>query len=309
MYLKTKTPIFLLITLALFFGLKNEVAFAGFGVSPASVSNQNLVPGSFYEQDVFLVQSHPDVDLNAVVTVDAGKINNWIKIENGNSFVIPKDVQQFPMKVDVMVPSDAAFANYKGTITVSTSPVGVQKDGVSVTLGANIAVDLNVTSLKVSDFSIQNFQIPDTTVGSPIKFLIKVKNDGNVENGPTKVGLTFFDQYHSKQLSQQEEPITEKVGSFQTKDISVEFPNNLAVGQYWADVKIYSEDKTIVDSRIIFNVVKESPNASKNNGSINLSQLPAWAYLAIAIVGFLIVIVLIVGVLPRKKKTTTKHKR
>jgi len=299
---KTKTILFLF-TLLLFFGFQKNIALAGgFGVSPSSVSNQNLVPGSVFEEDVILVQSQPDVDLNATVTVDAEKINSWFKIENGNTFVIPKGIQQFPMKVDVAVPPDANLGEYKGSITVNTSPVGAQKSGVSVVLGAEVAIDLNVTDIKVSDFSIQSFQIPDVKKGLPIKFIIKVKNDGNVENGPTKVGLTFFDQYHDKQLGQQEESITEKVPAFGVKDVSVEFPNNLDVGTHWADVKIYNDDETIADSKIVFNVVGKL--AAKPLFNLpNFSAVPVWEYLlAIAILIIIILVVVIIIILRKKNK-------
>jgi hypothetical protein len=309
MKLNTKTFIFLFAALT-FFIFSGGAVFAGFGVSPASLLNKNLVPGSFFEQDIYLVQSQPDIDLNVVVTIDAGKINDWIKIENGNNFIIPKGTQQFPMKVNVNVPSNAELGNYKGTITVNTSPAGAQKDGVSVTLGANIAINLDVTSIKVSDFSIQNFQIPDAVKGSPIKFVIKIKNDGNVDNGPTKVGLTFFDQYHSQQLGQQEVAITEKVKSFQTKDISVEFPNNLDIGSYWADVKLYNNEETIIDSKIVFAVVSPTDVKKEQEKFVfpDFSMIPLWAYLlAGAIVIILILVVTIILIL-RKNKNKNDEK-
>ncbi len=295
--MNTKTKIILfLFAVTILFSFQKDFALAGFGISPPSVTNSNLVPGSFYEQDVYLVQSNPDVDLNATVTVDAGEINSWIKIENGNSFVIPKGKQQFPMKVDVSVPTDAKFGEYKGTISINTSPVGVQKDGVSIVLGANIKIDLSVTSLKVSDFSIQNFQILSASKGSPVKLVIKVKNDGNVENGPTKASLTFFDQYHSKQLGQQEVLITEKAKSFETKDITVEFPNDLDVGSYWADVKIYSDDKTIVDSKVVFDV-------GVGQTVSNLSLTSSWSYILL----FLIVLTGFLFYMKKRKHHNNAH--
>jgi len=313
MNFKTKTLLFIFIT-TIFFISQGSIAFAGFGVSPSSLANKNLVPGSFYTQDIYLVQSTPDADLKATVIVDAGKINNWIKIENGNSFTIPKGKQQFLMKVSVNVPSNAELGKYKGSITINTSPAGPQKSGVSVVLGAEVSIDLDVTSIKVSDFAIQNFQIPDVAKGSPIKFLVKVKNDGNVDNGPTRVGLTFFDQYHSKQLGSQEENITEKVKSFQTKDVLVEFPNNLDVGSYWADVKIYSEDKVVVNSKIVFDVTSGSPLASKNMKNLftlpNFSAIPFWAYLlAVAIVIIVILIIAIIFILFKTRKHHVKKKK
>jgi len=306
MNLKSKILLLLLIGIPLFV-FQNNIVKAGFGISPPSVINKNLVPGSYYEQDIFLVQSQPDVDLSATITINADKIKNWIKIENGNTFVIPKGNQQFPMKVDVNIPSNAELGEYKGSITVSTSPVGAPKSGVSVVLGANVSIDLNVTGIQVSNFSIQNFQIPDASKGSPIKFIIKIKNDGNTDNGPTKVGLTYFDQYHSKQLGQQEEMVTDKVKSFQTGDISVEFPNTFDVGSYWADVKIYNSDKIAVDSKLVFNVIAGAPAQAKPKpfaiSMPNLSAIPLWVYLlTFAVIIILILIIVIIVILRKSKK-------
>ena len=146
--------------------------------------------------------------------------------------------------------------------------------------------------------------------------MIKVKNDGNTDNGPTKVGLTFFDQYHSTQLGQQEENVTEKVKSFQTEDISVDFPNNLEVGQYWADVKIYSGDAVAVDSKIVFNVggaeVAKNINQKPVSFSMpNLSAIPFWIYLIIAavIVILVLVVIIIVLVFHKEERHVAKKKK
>lgn len=290
MNLKTKIILFSFAVLSIF-SFQNNFALAGFGISPPSVTNKDLVPGSFYQQDVYLLQGVSDTAVNVEVTVDAGKINNWIKIENGNSFVIPKGTQKFPMKVSISVPTEAKFGQYKGTINIKTSPVGSPKDGVSVNVGANINVDLVVSSKEVSGFSVENFQISDIKKGFPISLSMRIKNVGNVENGPTKVSLTFFDQYHSQQVDQQEVLLTEKVKSFETKDIIVEFPNNLETGSYWADVRIYNNDEVIVDGKIVFAVLSE-PVASE---AVEKSNSSVWTYVLIAIL-------FVLGVLFFKKK-------
>lgn len=310
MNIKTKTIVFLFAALIFFSLHKNLVLAGGFGVSPADIINKNLVPGSSFEEDLILVQNTPDVDLNAVAVIDAGKINDWIKIEGGNNFIIPKGVQQFPIKVDISVPQDAALGEYKGAITINASPAGKQAAGVSVNIGVIAGIDLGITNMKISKFSIQNFRIPDVAKGSPIKFLVMVKNEGNVENGPTKVGLTFFDQYHAKQQGQQELPITEKAGPFQIKDISLDFTNNLDVGDHWADVKIYSEDKIIIDSKVIFAVTSGAAAKFVKISALNLSVIPIWAYiLAGVIIVLIFVAVVIILVLRKKKKHQIVHKK
>lgn len=309
-----KQKVLLLAMIMVIFVSSVGVAKAGFGISPPYIINKNLVPGSFLEQDIFLVQSQPDQALNVSATVDAPEIAGWIKIENGNNFQIPAGVQQFPVKIDIAVPSNSQLKEYTGKITLSTSPAGEKKSGVSVVLGAEVKIDLTVTSIKVSNFSIQNFQIPDAREGSPIEFVIKVKNDGNVDNGPTKVALTFFDQYHSAQLGQVEKDITEKVGPFQTKDISVDFPNNnFKSGSYWADVKVYSGDKIVVDSKLVFNVgtpqVNQAKSASKNLLTIpNLAKVPMQFYLIAAVAIIIILVIAIIIVLVKLKRQRNKIK-
>jgi len=305
-----KTKVLLLLSAILVFSVfQNNIAKAGFGISPPSVVNKNLVPGSFYQQDIFLVQNNPTETLHATAKIDAGNINSWIRIENGNTFDIPKGTQQFPMKVSVSVPSDANLGHYDGTITLNTIPASASKDGVQVTLGAEIKISIDVTSIQVSDFSIQNFQIPDVAKASPIKLIIKIKNDGNIDNGPTKASLTFFDQYHSKQLGQQEENITEKAKSFQTKDISVDFTNNFDVGQYWADVKIYNGEDVVVNSKIIFSVLAQTVLADQQEGFVfpNFAQIPVWVFIAVAVAVIIIfVIIIVILVLRRNKKNGIK---
>jgi uncharacterized membrane protein len=259
--------------------------------------NKNLIPGSSFEQDIYLVQSTPNVDLNAAVSVSAGPATGWITIENGNNFVIPAGKQEFPMKVDIKVPQDAQNGEYKGTITVNTSPVGAQKSGVSINLGGNIKIDLTVSSNQISNFAVQNFQIPDVAKGSPINFMMKIKNPGNVASGPTSVSLTFFDQLHSKQLGQQTENVAQQVPPFQTNTISVQFPNSLDLGSYWADVKVYSNNNAVATDKLVFNVIAPSA-AAKAAVPAASSSVIAW----ILIIAIIVIIVVVAIILKNRQK-------
>jgi hypothetical protein len=308
------TTIFSAVAITFFLGA--PVVFAGgFGVSPSSVINSSLVPGSFYEETIYLVQSDPSQDLNAIVSVDAGQESPWISIENGTHFVIPKGTHQFPMKVDVAIPANAPLGEYKGSITVNTSPTGSQAAGVSVVLGADVGIDLTVSNITVSNFAIQNFLIPDVIKGSPISFVMKVKNLGNVENGPDKVVMTLFDQYHAQQIGDpQTQTVTQKVPSFQTASVSVPFPETLDVGQYWGDVQIYSDDKVVATSRVVF-YVKNPEVIAKNTTSkgftlpsVNFSAVPLWVYAVVLAVIIIIALVVLVIVLLVKMNKQTRRR-
>src|SRR3989344_3360725 len=76
-----------------------QTADAAFGISPPFLNADHLVPGAAYEQVIYLVQDHPDVDIpiKATLTVPES-IKSWITIDKGFDFVIPQGTRQFPVK-------------------------------------------------------------------------------------------------------------------------------------------------------------------------------------------------------------------
>ena len=100
-----RRKIFVGLLTLVFFGAGAGIARAGFGISPPAVTNESLLPGSSDEQIIYIVRSEPNEALLATVKIDAVDINSWITVENGNSFEIPKGIQQFPMQVRVDVPA------------------------------------------------------------------------------------------------------------------------------------------------------------------------------------------------------------
>ncbi len=235
--------------------------FAGFRISPPKVANEHLLPGSDFEQIIYLVRGKPDKTLLASVKIDAPEIEDWIKIEQGLEFEVPKGVQQFPMKVIVNVPKEAILGTYKGTIIVNTAPLEQTKEqggmAVRVALGAEIQIDLRISNQEFSDFSIQRIVIEDIEKESPIKLALKIQNKGNVRTGPTKVFLEVWDKYHNQLLYSKEKDISERIDPFQIKEIFVEFSNDLEEGQYWAELKIYENDEVFEQDKVVFNVLEK----------------------------------------------------
>ena len=86
--------------------LYSGVAYAGFGVSPAEVNEDNLVPGAKLENIIYLVQGDPLVDLKVKATVESQEIDDWFHFSQGDEFTIPAGIQQFPLEVQVQVPKE-----------------------------------------------------------------------------------------------------------------------------------------------------------------------------------------------------------
>jgi len=228
---------------------------AGFGVSPPYVNNDRLTPGSHYEKTIYLVRGQPTTELTAEVTIDAPGIRDWITIEKGLIFPLPKGIQQFPMKVIIDVPSDAAYGSYQGYIRVRAVPSGREEGGVATLLGARIDIGLAVTEKGFSDFRLRGVSIPNVEKGNPLVVLINLENTGNTKIRPSKVHLDIYDVAHLTLL--QSGDITEMgwVGPFETRQVEGKLPIELELGEYWADVTVYKEGESLGLSKIYFKVV------------------------------------------------------
>lgn len=306
--------IFTGLLLIICFSFVADIANAGFGISPPSVSNKNLLPGSSYEQIIYIVRSEPVETLSAEVQINAGSATSWIVIGNGNKFEIPKGIQQFPMKVRVTVPADAKLGEYKGTIDLLTTSVSTttQTVPVKVNLGAEIGIDLKVTNNELVDYNIQGLSIKDTEKGLPITLLVKIQNKGNRLAGPTKVKVAFYNIYHDIKLWEGEKDISEKADSFSIRDISVELPNDLDLGQYWADVEFFDEEKSVNINKIVFTIIEplitESSKVVKENSGVIC--FVAGNYMVIfGIVGLILIIALVVWIVIRMLKKRQEKKQ
>lgn len=248
-----------------------KFALAGFGVSPVSVVAHELLQGSFFEQTIYLVQGDPQNDLTASIEIIESPVKNWVSIDKGNSFIIPAGVQQFPIKVQINVPSDALLGDYKGALRVSTASVKATESQVSIGLGAQIDLDLKVTDQEVFGFIIRNVDIPNLEVGWPVKVIFAIKNTGNKESRPTKSTLEIMDKYQNEVIEKEEFSNFETIKPFEEKNLTAEFQTKLLSGEYWGKYTIYKDEQVLRSDKIIFNIV---PKGTINKSLFN--KLKIW---------------------------------
>lgn len=255
-------------------------AHAGFGVTPPYVSNASLTRSSTYEQVIYLVRSDPYTDLKATVSIDVPGVNEWFTIAEGNEFLLPKGEQKVPMTVRVNIPKDADFKQYKGNIRIKTgTPDGKVTEGaVSISLGAQIDVDISVIDKEIKDFKVRKIGISDLNEGhkvgwlyfpGKIKFEMLIENTGNVPVAPSDVVFRIYDKTGNALLEETEKlGKIEKVDPFATKSVFAEIPTRLPAGSYVGRFEIKNDDEV------------------KMSGEVNISILP-FGTLQVAGFGFL----------------------
>jgi len=224
-------------------------AKAGFGVSPPHVINHQLTPGSEYKEEIRLLRSDANEDLKAQVKVNAPEIEDWITIDKGEEFILPKGMLQVPMIITIAPPKGAELGNYQGHINVRVVPAdeAAKIPGVSIALGARVDMDLALTNITYADFLVRVVSIPDfEKLGKPWSFKIwswmfnklfyktrvvmNIENTGNVKTAPTKVTLDVLDITKTKKLESYEDKTLGKIKPFSTNKIEAVFPTKLDVG-------------------------------------------------------------------------------
>lgn len=256
------------------------ISHASFGITPPYVRNTSLTRNSTYEQQILLVRGNPNVALRAEVTIDAPEIQDWIQIVEGTNIPLPRGEQKVPMTVRVTVPPDADFADYAGKIRIRTLPADdqVAEGVVSISLGAQVDIDLSVIDRVIEDFRVRKITINDLNEGKKVGWLyfpgkinfgMLIENTGNVDIAPSTVQFRIFDRAGSVLLEETEHTgRLKKIAPYATEEITASLPTRLPAGSYIARYSIMNGDEI------------------KQEGEINLSILP-YGTLQVAGYGFM----------------------
>jgi len=225
----------------------------GFGITPPYVTNDSLTQNSHYEQTIILVRSDPSSDLQAKISVSVPGANDWISIDRGTEFTMPKGTQQMPIIVSVNVPSNAKLGKYTGNIQIVVSPLSSPTPGtVGITIGAQIDVNLQVIDKKAAAFTVRRVVLANAEEGStfwwmhfPGKavFMMDISNTGNIAGSPEKVVFTYEDYLTQKILETETNSNgLASIDSFTAKSVEADMPVYLPQGSYKVFYQIFGRD-------------------------------------------------------------------
>jgi len=253
-----------IIVLTFFLLFFSQNVLAGFGISPPFFRNDNLTRGSYFEEKIYLVRGDPVEDSKVTITINVPGADNWIKIDKGTSFILPKGEKAVPILVSVQVPNDAPYGRYTGFMRITVEPKEVPPGQVGIALGARVEVDLNVTERKVFNFIVRLVDFLDSEEGYKWLFFfipgkltmrMTIENTGNLPVVPTKVHLDIYDMLKSKILeSLNSAKIEGKVLPFKTDTVLAIFKTKLPKGNYWAKYKIYKGNDVVREGELVINI-------------------------------------------------------
>lgn len=282
------------------------VSYAGFGISPPSITENRLVAGSVLKRTIYLVQGNAPADVNISLVTDSKNIKEWLSFSPGEAFTIPAGVQQFPLKVTVSVPKNAAMGVYKAYVRLTAAPPMADSSGeVAIALGGRIDITLTVGNEVFESYEITGIEIRDITTNQRPTVLFSVNNTGNVPSGPHSASFELFNKFGNIRLGYGESDITDTVPPFSEGGMTVTFPIDvrLAEGSYYGRALIYADDQRVVkETRTTFRVKKGGfSGLLAAAGGIGVP-------LASGVIGGLAILVFIVLLVRRKRRRAAKRK-
>jgi hypothetical protein len=223
------------------------------------------------------VRSDPVTDLKATITIDVPGVNEWFTVLEGNEFLLPHGEQKVPMTVHVVVPDDADFKQYKGNIRIKTgTPDGSVTEGaVSISLGAQIDVDINVIDkirkIGISDLN-EGYKVGWLYFPGKIKFDMLVENIGNVPVAPSDVVFKIYDKTGNVLLEETHKKGNIKnVNPFMTETVFAEIPTKLPSGSYLARFEILNKDEIKMSGEVNVSILPYGTLQTAGFGFIGLS--------------------------------------
>lgn len=150
----------ILITLSVSMFSNISTSSAAFGSSPPWVKNDHMLPGTTFEQIVYLSRNDTEKAMQAIIRITGDEeLVKWIEITDENNLIIAKGQSALPMKVIVDVPADAELKQYTGGIFVTLSNIKtdttLEGGEVGIGLGAHISVNITIVGDGITDDEIK----------------------------------------------------------------------------------------------------------------------------------------------------------
>ena len=231
----------ILFTIFLSFGLLlflPEVVHAGFGISPAGITNTSLKKGTQYIQEMTISRSDPDEELIAIIQPDLGEMNGWVTFEPSMNVTLPVGVQRVPIKVIVNVPADAAIKDYKGVFRILASPKEKVK-GVSIVKGARVDIKVATTDDSIIDLEIRSASIPDVYEKEDMNVTLKIQNNGNTPVAPSKLEVRVQNLLE-EEIAILETDLIEMAPEYLFSEVKAIIKNHgLLAGEYYGNIKVF----------------------------------------------------------------------
>jgi hypothetical protein len=282
-----------------------EVVHAGFGISPAGITNTSLKKGTQYIQEMTISRSDPDEELIAIIQPDLGEMNGWVTFEPSMNVTLPVGEQRVPIRVIVNVPADAAIKDYKGVFRILASPKEKVK-GVSIVKGARVDIKVATTDDSIIELEIRSASIPDVYEKEDMNVTLKIQNNGNTPVAPSKIEVRVQNLLE-EEIAILETDLIEMAPEYMFSEVNAIIKNHgLLAGEYYGNIKVFVGAESLYENKVVFKVLPEKVFEEVCTGApevISSNRLPI--FVGVSLLG----LVLTAYYTYREMKSDKKSKR
>ncbi|MBN2095705.1 MAG: hypothetical protein JW727_06675 [Candidatus Aenigmarchaeota archaeon] len=278
----------------------------GLGIAPSEVHFLNVLRGGYAEVNVTI--SNPNEVATTVTMVAKGENGDYLTffsmdqnyIEKPTEVILPSgEVAVAYMKTpglllpvsnitipakskaDVRIvarpPADVQVGIYRGVITFYSNPH--LNESVEGQYGTSIAVALEVptvielTGAQNLNFQVTGFNAKNAEMGSPIEFFVSGTNNGNVRATP-QVKIEIFDRDMAEIVKVATFNGTEYLPTTKGTDRFEISSENMAEGQYWANITVTLGGKIIANQLLTFDLLE--PGTMSRMGELVRIESKVW---------------------------------
>ncbi len=276
-------------------------AFAGIGVSPASIDNDHAKPGTQFDQIVTVSRSDATSPVDITIETDAtSEIASWISFTPGTSLTLAAGENSKDFTVTIAIPDDAELKAYTGYIRIKTT-ADSGGDAIGVVKGARIDVNIDLTDSDYVELVVRRLEIPLLYQNEQLSLTMTVENNGNAAASPSKVKIVITDLNDAEVATLETTEIT-SVEPNSTQDITLTFDHTLQPGEYFAQTTAYYGEEVLRDELLSFEVRAGTRPATTTNTGNWLQNLSSSTIMIAAIVGGLALLLIIFSVFMLMKK-------
>lgn len=293
-----KRFIFGLLLAICLFSVKNVYA-GSFGISPIGIRNEALKPGFTYTYDFLLSKSDPGEELLVVFEPDMKEANSWLEFEPGKVFSFGIGETTKEVEITINVPHNAEYKEYPGFIRVKAGNNDGEDEGVSIVKGARIEMDLLAAELEVADYKVKEFRIPDIKEGDNLQVFYWVENLGNTDLMFSKVEVEVYKQ-NMESIAFFKQDDIESVVPGGGQELKSSFSNELIVGEYFGNVKLYIGEAIVGEENLSFKIEDSFDNSGINGQENDQKKAPGvinpqLVLLTIVVLAFIVAILFIMA--------------
>lgn len=231
-----------------------DIFASSLGVSPAGVNKESIIPGTSFTQTFTISRSEPNKDMYVRLSVDGEKVEEWLDITNGNRILLPEGKKQVPFDVHISVPEQTELGYYEGYVRVQLE-ANAGEGEIIVVPGVRLDFKLNVSDEVREGYEIRMVDIKDFNENEQLPLTIRIKNTGNISQGPDQINLKIYDINDNFIKEIQKTGLDQTVPAFTMADIEIKINDHeLQQSDYFGDIKVIDDENELFDDRITFTV-------------------------------------------------------